>query len=47
MVRDLRYHWVWTLAIAWIGGFFGAIGSAAAGRVFDRMVAGFNAFWAG
>ena len=47
MVRDLKYHWLWTVSIAFIGGFFGAVTSAAAVRVFDRMVAGFYSFWAG
>ena len=47
MVRDLRYHWLWTVSIAFIGGFFGAVTSAAAVRVFDRMVAGFNAILGG
>ena len=23
MIRDLKYHWLWVLAIAMIGGFFG------------------------
>ena len=47
LVRDLRYHWLWTVAIAMIGGFFGAIFNAAAIRVFDRMVTGFYSFFAG
>ena len=42
MVRDLKYHWLWTVSIAFIGGFFGAVTSAAAVRVFDWMIAGFN-----
>ena len=47
MVRDLRYHWLWTVSIAFIGGFFGAVTSAAAVRFFDWMVAGIYSFFGG
>ena len=47
IVASLKYWWRWTLMIAFIGGFFGAVSSAAASWLWDGLVALLRSWWVG
>ena len=46
-VASLKYWWRWTLMIAFIGGFFGAVSSAAASWLWDSVVGLLRSWWVG
>ena len=47
IAASLKYWWRWTLMIAFIGGFFGAVSSAAASWLRDGVVALIRSWWVG